>query len=100
MGCEGKISFLIDALKDIWANDDTRCHKFVDLGCGDGRVVLDVCSAFPNCQGIGVDLNAAIVEKAVARAKSRGLGGQCDFRVCDMIGVDLSEASVIFLYLP
>merc|ERR1719335_1746852 len=45
---------LLGTLAKLWGRGKA-CGKFVDLGCGDGRVVLEVCKAFPDIQGLGVD---------------------------------------------
>eukprot|EP00746_Dinoflagellata_sp_MGD_P083182 gnl/MRDRNA2_/MRDRNA2_33113_c0_seq2.p1 gnl/MRDRNA2_/MRDRNA2_33113_c0~~gnl/MRDRNA2_/MRDRNA2_33113_c0_seq2.p1 ORF type:complete len:328 (+),score=63.37 gnl/MRDRNA2_/MRDRNA2_33113_c0_seq2:109-1092(+) len=72
---------------------------FVDLGCGDGRVVHQICRAFPDCRGVGIDLNPGLIEHARARATKFGLS-LCDFIVQDIAEVDLSEAGAVFMYLP
>ena len=76
------------------------CGKFVDLGCGDGRVVLEVCKAFPDIQGLGVDLNAKLIGCAQERAKFAGLAGRAEFIVSDLGDVDLSAVAAVFLYVP
>lgn len=95
-----KSSALVDVLHELWdgLRKDMQ-HKFYDLGCGDGRVVMEVCKAFPTCLGKGIDLNPVVVESARATAKLRGIE-RCDFLVGDVTNVDLKDASAIFFYLP
>ena len=62
---------LIQYLGMIWSaspSDDatTPAGDFVDLGCGDGRVVIEVLNAFPDRRGVGMDLQAALIERAAA----------------------------------
>lgn len=98
-----KIEALIKALTIHWqAKGDVSPppQVFVDLGCGDGRVVHQVCRAFPGCRGIGVDLNAGLIEYAKTRATKLGISSLCNFIVQDLADVDLSEAGAVFLYVP
>lgn len=98
-----KIEALIKALTIHWqVKGDVSPPPlvFVDLGCGDGRVVHQVCLAFPSCRGIGVDLNTGLIECANSRATKLGISSLCNFIVQDMASVDLSEAGAVFLYLP
>lgn len=44
----------------------------VDLGCGPGRLVLDLAEAFPAVRVTGIDLSAAMVARARAEAVRRG----------------------------
>jgi len=101
---EPVIAALLGALKQHWqarAGAQGNGEKvFCDLGCGDGRVVTAVCSAFPDCRGVGVDLNAVLVEKAQARARRLGIHDRCNFRAGDLAETNLSDASAVFLYLP
>lgn len=97
-----KIEALIKALGRLWQPREGASpppQVFFDLGCGDGRVVHQICRAFPDCRGVGVDLNPGLVENARARAAKLGLS-LCAFIVQDMADVDLSEAGAVFLYLP
>lgn len=41
----------------------TTADVVVDLGCGDGRVIVSAVRA-TGCRGIGVDLDASLIEKA------------------------------------
>ena len=75
-------------------------RTFVDLACGDGNVVLDVCSALPACYGIGSDVSASFIECANATAKRRGLDSRCQFHIRSEVDVDLTVASFVFLQLP
>lgn len=73
---------------------------FVDLGCGDGRVVLSVSRRFPGSHCIGVDLNCELVASANARAQREGIFERCEFKTLDLSLVDLTHASVVFMHLP
>jgi len=68
-----------------------------DLGCGDGRIVVN--AARRGARGIGVDLNTNLIVWAQANAKAEQLEGNVKFLNQDMFALDLSEASVVTLYL-
>ena len=69
-----------------------------DLGCGDGRVVIMAAQKF-GARGVGVDIEPALVELATANAKAAGVDSRVSFRVQDALTVDVSEATVVTLYL-
>lgn len=94
------IDTLIIVLQEVLGTGGACSGTIYDLGCGDGRVVHEVVQALPGCRGVGVDLNAALIEWAQNRARKGGLVDRLDFRVADLADVDLSEAVAIFLYLP
>ena len=69
-----------------------------DLGCGDGRVVIMAAQKF-GARGVGVDIEPALIEQAIANAKSAGVADRVTFRVQDALTVDVSPANVVTLYL-
>ena len=91
---------LISALKDLLTSPRALPGPFIDLGSGDGRVVVEVCRSFPSWRAIGVELSAELVRKAQTLAKHEMVDGSCEFRVGDLSTTDLSEAAVVFLYFP
>ena len=68
-----------------------------DLGCGDGRVLI--AAAGRGCRGVGVDIEPYWVEQSRANAERAGVAHLLTFRVQDALATDLSDASVVFLYL-
>ena len=69
----------------------------IDLGSGDGRIVL--AAARRGARGLGVDLNKDLVQLATEEAERQGLAERAQFRVQDMFQTDLSQASVLTMYL-
>jgi protein-L-isoaspartate O-methyltransferase len=69
-----------------------------DLGCGDGRIVIAAARMF-GARGVGIDIDPALVARARANAKDAGVESLVTFRVQDAMTVDVSEASVVTLYL-
>jgi SAM-dependent methyltransferase len=69
-----------------------------DLGCGDGRMVIAAAKKY-GTRGVGVDLDPARIREARANAKQAGVERLVTFQVADMFETDISEATVVMLYL-
>jgi len=69
-----------------------------DMGSGDGRIVIQAAKKY-GVRGVGVDLNPELVEKARANAIQEGVGDLVEFRAADGLTVDISEATVVTLYM-
>lgn len=69
-----------------------------DLGCGDGRMVIAAARKF-GTRGIGVDLDPARIREARENAKRAGVDKTVTFKVGDLFETDLTEATVVMLYL-
>jgi SAM-dependent methyltransferase len=69
-----------------------------DLGSGDGRLVIAAASEC-GARGIGVDIALRRVLQSRIKALFAGVSRRVRFVHGDAYGVDLSAATVIFLYL-
>ncbi len=69
-----------------------------DLGCGDGRIVATAAKEF-GAKAVGVELSPALAKRAREAVESQGLQQQVKIIEGDMMGVDLSSADVVALYL-
>src|SRR5687768_15579125 len=69
-----------------------------DLGCGDGRMVIAAAKKY-GTRGVGVDLDPARIREARANAKRAGVEQLVKFEVGDMFETDLTQATVVTLYL-
>jgi SAM-dependent methyltransferase len=69
-----------------------------DLGSGDGRIVIAAAKKF-GVRGVGVDLNPTLVEQARRRAAEEGVSHLVEFRAADGLTVDISQATVVTLYM-
>jgi SAM-dependent methyltransferase len=69
-----------------------------DLGCGDGRIVIAAAQKF-GARGVGVDIDANLINQAEANAKAAGVERRVKFLVQDAMTVDVSDATVVTLYL-
>ena len=71
----------------------------IDLGSGDGRIVFAALEGRPGVRGLGVDINAELVQKSNAAAKAKGLGDRVRFVHQNAFDADLGRADVIFMWL-
>jgi SAM-dependent methyltransferase len=71
--------------------------KVIDLGSGDGRIVIE--AAKRGARGLGVDLDPSLVKLARENAAKAGVAERARFEVRDIFDTDLSEASVVTMYL-
>jgi SAM-dependent methyltransferase len=69
-----------------------------DMGSGDGRIVIEAAKKY-GIRGVGIDLNADLVTKARENAVREGVGHLVEFRAQDGLTVDISEATVVTLYM-
>jgi SAM-dependent methyltransferase len=76
----------------------TRTDVVYDLGSGDGRIPIAAARKF-GARGVGFELNPRLVEESRANAKAAGVEGLVEFREQDALTADLSQATVVTLYL-
>jgi precorrin-6B methylase 2 len=69
-----------------------------DLGCGDGRIVVTAAKKY-GVKGIGVDLDPDRVEESKANVKENKVEKLVTIRQGNALETDVSEASVVTLYL-
>lgn len=69
-----------------------------DLGSGDGRIPIMAAKEF-GARGVGIEIDPDLVEKARANAEEAGVADRVEFREKDLFDADLSEATVVALYL-
>jgi SAM-dependent methyltransferase len=70
----------------------------IDLGSGDGRIVITAALRF-GASGLGVEIDPALVERSAFAARQAGVAERVSFRVQDLFDTDLSRATVITMYL-
>jgi len=69
-----------------------------DLGCGDGRIVIAAARTY-GARGVGVDIDPVRIEQARQNARLAGVEHLVAFRVEDARTTDLTDATVVTLYL-
>jgi tRNA G37 N-methylase Trm5 len=70
----------------------------IDLGSGDGRIPITAAKVY-GISGLGVDLDPARVMEANEGAKREQVSDKVTFKEQDLFETDLSEATVITLFL-
>ena len=70
----------------------------VDLGSGDGRIVIAAAQKF-GARGLGIELDGALVETSRRNARAAGVAERVSFLQGDALTADLSRASVVTVYL-
>jgi hypothetical protein len=70
----------------------------LDLGSGDGRIVISAATKF-GARGMGVEIDPALVLLSNESARKAGVAERARFVEQDLFATDLGQASVITLYL-
>jgi SAM-dependent methyltransferase len=70
----------------------------VDLGSGDGRIVMAAVRDF-GARGLGIEYNPELVELSQKNATAAGLGEHAAFTQGDIFEEDFSDATVVTMYL-
>lgn len=78
--------------------DITPEDVVLDLGCGDGRLVIQAAKRF-GCRGRGYDIDPELVETCKRNARQEGVEELVEFHVQDIYELDIHDATVITLYL-
>ncbi|HET7754791.1 MAG TPA: methyltransferase domain-containing protein [Anaeromyxobacteraceae bacterium] len=68
-----------------------------DLGCGDGRIVIE--AAKRGARGVGVDIDPQRIRVARANAVAAGVQDRVEFREGDLFETDVRPATVVTLFL-
>jgi precorrin-6B methylase 2 len=69
-----------------------------DLGCGDGRIVIRAAREF-GARGVCVDIDPQRIAESQENARAAGVADHIRFVNQDLFVTDLSEATVVMLFL-
>ncbi len=69
----------------------------IDLGSGDGRIVIG--AARRGAQALGIDIDPTLVAKGRENAALAGVSGRATFAAQDFFETDLAKATVVTMYL-
>ena len=69
-----------------------------DLGCGNGRIVVTAAKKY-GVKAVGFDINPVRVKESLENVKENHVENLVTIRQDDIFTLDLSEATVITLYL-
>lgn len=72
---------------------------FYDLGCGDGRVVIEAVKNF-KVKGIGIDINPLLIKIAKLKSKIKKIPSEkINFLCQDILKTNLKNGDYIYLFL-
>jgi SAM-dependent methyltransferase len=69
-----------------------------DLGCGDGRIVIEAAKLY-GARGVGIDIDPRRILQSRENARKEGVDDRVDFLMQDIFESDISKAKVVMLYL-
>jgi SAM-dependent methyltransferase len=78
--------------------DVKKTDVVYDLGCGDGRIPITAAKVY-GARGVGVDIDPQRIAESNANAKAAGVTHLVTFKLQDALTTDVSEATVLMLYL-
>jgi len=76
----------------------TKDDYVIDLGSGDGRIVITAARKFGS-RGMGVDLDPQRIKEANANREKAGVADKVEFRQQNLFETDLGKATVLTMYL-
>lgn len=76
----------------------TKDDVIYDLGSGDGRIPITAAQRH-GTRGIGIDINPQRIREANENAREAGVTDRVEFLQQDLFESDISEATVVTLYL-
>jgi SAM-dependent methyltransferase len=76
----------------------TKFDVVVDLGCGDGRIVVIAAKVY-GCKAVGYDLDRECVTASRAAVGKAGVGKLVRIVEADLLAADLSGVTVVTLFV-
>ena len=76
----------------------TKDDFLYDLGSGDGRIVITAAKNL-GTRGVGVEIRPDLIQEANRNAQQAGVSDRVKFLEQDLFQTDLSQATVVTLYL-
>ena len=87
---------VVDAMLDVAQVKST--DVIYDLGSGDGRIPITAAQKY-GARGVGIDINPERTKEANDNLKKANVGDKVKFLTADLFETNISEATVITLYL-
>src|SRR5215216_4158526 len=87
---------VVDAMLEV--AKVTKNDVVYDLGSGDGRIPVTAAKVY-GARGIGIDIDPQRIKEANANAQAAGVTDKVKFLNQDLFTTDISEATVVTLYL-
>jgi hypothetical protein len=90
----GAIADRLFALAKIGPDD-----YLVDLGSGDGRLVIAAVAKHKARGAMGIEIDAGLVKASIEAAKKAGVADMATFIAGDLFAADISKATIVTIYL-
>jgi cyclopropane fatty-acyl-phospholipid synthase-like methyltransferase len=87
---------VVDAMLDVAQVKST--DVIYDLGSGDGRIPITAAQKY-GARGVGIDINPERIREANDNLKKANVGDKVKFLTADLFETNISEATVVTLYL-
>ena len=87
---------VVDAMLEV--AKVTKNDVVYDLGSGDGRIPVTAAKKY-GARGVGIDIDPQRIKEANANAEAAGVTDRVKFLNQDLFTTDISEATVVTLYL-
>jgi hypothetical protein len=71
----------------------------IDLGSGDGRLVIAAVAKYKARGAAGIEIDAGLVTHSIDEAKKAGVADRVTFTAGDLLAADMRQATVVTLYL-
>jgi len=95
-GYEGTPASVVPTMVDL--AHISREDVVYEPGCGDARVLIAAMNAGAR-RGIGVDIDPDLAEVSYAAVRSAGLQEKVEIRWGNALAVDMSDVTVVFLFM-
>jgi len=96
----GWVSASLETVKEMLEFAQVGPEDIVyDLGCGDARTLITAVEEFGARKAVGYEIRQDLYENSMKEIQSRNLQNRITLIRDDLLNADLSEASVITLYL-
>jgi precorrin-6B methylase 2 len=76
-----------------------KTDTLVDLGCGDGRIVVAAARQY-GCRAVGYEIDPECVRMSLVNVKKHAVGARVTIEQKDLFTADLAKVDVVTLYLP
>ena len=70
-----------------------------DLGCGDGRVLMEACKINIGVRAVGVEYDVNLCERARGNINMNGYSSRVTVLHANVMNADIADASAVFVYL-
>ncbi len=87
---------VVDKMLELAA--PTADDYLIDLGSGDGRIPITAAQRF-GTRGLGIDIDPRRIAEARKNAEEAGVSDKVEFRQEDLFETDISQATILTLYL-